>query len=72
MALDKAKLKSDIKAAFMDAKSKEEGPDAVFDALAGKISEAIDGYVKQIGITYSQGLTAPNGSVAGVFNYTIT
>ena len=71
MPLNKVQLKADIKAAFADAKSKEKDPDVVFDALAGKISDAIDSYVKQMMITYTTGLTAPNGPVAGAFGYTI-
>lgn len=72
MPLNKTQLKADIKAAFTDAKAKESDPDAVFDALAGKISDAIDAYVKQIMITYTIGLTAPNGAVLGTFGYTIS
>ena len=72
MPLNKVQRKADIKAAFANAKAKESDPDAVFDALAGKISDAIDTYVKQMMITYTIGLTAPNGAVTGPFGYTIS
>jgi hypothetical protein len=72
MALDKEGLKSQIKAAFVEAKSKETNPDQVFDALAGKIADAVDQFVKELQITYTTGLTAPNGPVAGNFTYTLS
>ncbi len=71
MPLNKTKLKADIKAAFVNAKAKDREPDAVFDALAGNISDAIDTYIKQMMITYSTGLIAPGGAVTGTFGYTI-
>ena len=72
MALNKAQLAADIKAAFTETKLKETDPDIVFGALADSISNAIDSYVKQIMITYVTGLTAPNGLVGGSFGYKIS
>ena len=72
MPLDKATLKTNIKAAFDAAKQKEDNPDAAFDALAGSIADAIDAYVKQMQITYTLGLAAPNGNVTGSFGYTLS
>ena len=46
MALNKAQLKSDIKAAFVAQQDKTENPEAAIDDLADKISTAIDSYIK--------------------------
>ena len=72
MALLKDQLAQAIKAAFMEAKTKEDGTDAAFAALSDEIATAIDTYIKQLQITYTSGLTAPNGPVAGVFRYTLS
>ena len=71
MALNKVQLRASIKAAFIEAKSKDKNPEAAFDALAAKIADAIDSYVRQMQITYTTGLTAPNGPVGGLFGNTI-
>ena len=79
MALNKAKLKQGIKAAFVEARSEEKNPDAVFDAIANKISDAIDEYVKGLQITYNPAalpagpaLIAGPYPVTGLFKYTLS
>ena len=46
MPLNKPSLIADIRAAFADAKTKEDNPEAVFDKLALDIANAIDTFVK--------------------------
>lgn len=81
MALNKVKLKQEIKAAFTEAKLEENNPDAVFDAIAGKISDAIDDYIKGLQITYVPAnpqnpppapFIAGPYPVTGTFGYTLS
>jgi hypothetical protein len=72
MALDNDRLKQKIKAAFKAEQSEEEDSDASLDRIAQKISDALIDEVKQMKITYTNGLVSPNGAVTGVFNATIT
>ena len=74
MSLDKATLKASIKQALLDQRNNTDNPTGSADDLAGKIADAVDTYVKGIGITYTTGLAAPSGGgpVTGTFTYTIS
>lgn len=51
MPLNKQQLKNDIKAAFDAVRQQEDNQAQAIDTLAGKIADAIDGYIKQATIT---------------------
>ncbi len=70
--LNKTKLKTDIKAALLDQRTKTDNPQAAADQLASKIADAVDSYVRGIQITYTVGLSNSSGPVVGAFNYTIS
>lgn len=65
MALNKAELKTQIAAIMTDMMARE---DTSIDEFAGRLSTAIDTYVKTAAIVYTSGLTAPNGAVTGTFS----
>ncbi len=72
MALDTARLKERIKAAFEAEQTEEEDYQASLDRIAGKLAECIINEIKQLKINYTNGLAAPNGPVTGNINATIT
>lgn len=76
MPLNKAQLKTDLLAAFTDAKAKKENPDAALDAIATAISDAVDAYVKTGTVTVASGIavatTTPAGAGAGATTATGT
>lgn len=65
MALNKVALKADILQLLTDMRTRTEVSD---EEYAERLSTAFDDYVKQADIVYTDGLTAPNGSVTGTFN----
>lgn len=64
MALDKSKLKSDIKSILTDMMNREQNS---FDEFADRLATAIDGYVKKAEIEYVSGLANNGGPVTGTF-----
>ncbi|MBU2526156.1 MAG: hypothetical protein KKC03_06115 [Bacteroidetes bacterium] len=65
MALDKLVLKNKIASLLQDMMTREQ---TSIDEFAERLSNAVDDYVKQGDIIYTDGLTAPNGPVTGTFN----
>lgn len=72
MALDTGKLKTDLKRLYQQARDNNEGADAALDAFIEGMGDVIEAYVKSITITYTTGLSAPNGPVVGTFEHTIS
>jgi poly-gamma-glutamate capsule biosynthesis protein CapA/YwtB (metallophosphatase superfamily) len=72
MPLNKATLKTQIKAAFVAQQNKTDNPDGALDDLATKISDAIDAYVKQMTVTSVPVLTSPSGPVTGTITNTVS
>lgn len=70
--LDKSTLAKSISKAFMDQRENTDDPQKAADNLAGQIADAIDVYVKQMTITYSNGLIAGPYPVVGTFVYTLS
>lgn len=64
MALDKSKLKGDIKDILADMIKRENNS---FDEFANRLADAIDVYVKDAEIIYTGGLTASSYPVVGTF-----
>ena len=75
MALNKEKLKGDIKKAFEEPMNKRynNNRNGALDKLGELLAEAITKAIKDIGITYTTGLsTLPGGgAVTGTFEYKI-
>jgi len=71
MALSTTRLKDKIKAAYTDtaavATTREDG----LEVFAAALSQAIVDEIKELRITYTGGLTAPNGAVGGTINHTV-
>ncbi len=65
--LSKERLTNSLKVVFSKASTENN-----IDEVAGNLADAIIAEIKNIQIDYTTGLTAPNGIVAGKFNYTIT
>lgn len=71
--LNTEELKRDIKSAFKAEQTEEEDYEASLERIAEKIAQAVIKQIKQIKITYTQGLASQSGgAVSGVFNYTIS
>ena len=64
MALNKALLKSDIKAIMTEMRTRTDVSD---DEFADRLSTAIDTYVKTAAIVYVSGLANSGGPVTGTF-----
>lgn len=64
MALDKGKLKNDIKSILTDMMERETNS---FDEFADRMATAIDSYTKQAEIIYVSGLANNGGPVTGTF-----
>lgn len=69
MALNKAQLALEIKSILEDMEQRTEDAKTEF---ANRLADAIDGYVKQMQITYTAGLSTTTGPVTGVFNYVLS
>lgn len=69
MSLNKSTLQSAIKSAFKNMKDTDGDEEQTLDALAGKLAEAVDTYVKSATIMYTGGLTTATGGgpVSGTF-----
>lgn len=65
MALNKADLKTKIAAIMTDMMERE---NTSIDEFATRLSNAIDIYVKEATVVYTNGLIAPSGAVTGTFN----
>jgi hypothetical protein len=72
MALVKATLKAQIKAAFQAQSSKTDNPAAALDDLADQIATAVDAYIKSATITNVPALISPAGPVSGTITSTIS
>ena len=69
--LNEDRLKAKLKAA-MNEQAEEEDAEAASDRICAAMAKAIIEEIKELKITYSSGLTAPNGAVAGTFNHTVS
>jgi len=67
MALNKEKLKSQIKSVLTELKQRESDPERAADEFAEALSGAIEEYIKGMEITYISGLITSAGPVTGVF-----
>lgn len=65
MALDKIRLKNDIKQILVDMRSRTENAD---DEYADRMATSIDTYVRDAVIVYTGGLVTPDAPVTGTFN----
>lgn len=72
MALNIERLKGKIIAVFDECQKETDNPQGSKELLAEKLATAIVEEIKELKITYTSGLTAPNGAVAGTFNAKIT
>lgn len=72
MALSKDRLKAGIIAIINDLAINETDPLKARDEFADKLSTLVVDEIKQIKITYTNGLQSGTGNVIGLFNYTIT
>lgn len=72
MALNKNRLKAEIKAAFTAEQEETTDPLAALDRIAEKLANCIVDEIKELNINYTSGLSAPNGPVSGNINATIT
>lgn len=72
MALNIARLKAAIKAAMYVERLEEEDSELSADRFAEAIAAAVIYEITQAKITYTSGLTAPNGAVTGTFTNTIS
>jgi hypothetical protein len=70
--LNKERLKGKIKAAFVQEQNEEQNANDSLERISEKLAMAIIDEIKELKITYTSGLTAPNGAVSGVLNYTVT
>jgi len=71
MALDRDKLKDDLRDVFVETKNSQGGEVAALDAFADGLAGVIVKHVKTLKINYAGGLAAPSGAVAGTFNHTV-
>lgn len=72
MALDEQRLKGKIKAAFEAEQIEEQSHEESLNRIAEKLAKAIIEEIKELKITYTVGLTAPNGTVTGIFTYQLS
>ncbi len=72
MSLDKNRLKGKIKAAMETEVLETEDPAVSRDRIADALAQAIVDEIKQLTITYSNGLTASTYPVVGAFTYTLS
>lgn len=70
--LVKQTIKTEVAAAFTEVMNDKGDRSVAIEKIADKIADAIINAIKSQTITYTSGLTAPTGAVAGVFKYTIT
>lgn len=68
MGLDTTNLISAIESAMLQQRGMT--TDTTGNAFAEDLAAAIKQYILQLEISYSGGLTAPDGPVAGDFNFT--
>lgn len=66
------RLKGIIKAAFEEEQNEEQDYNGSLDRISQKLADGIIEEIKQVKITYTAGLVAPNGAVTGVMEYIIT
>jgi hypothetical protein len=70
--LDKDRLKNKFKAAFAE-QAEADDANAATDRICDKMAQAIVDEIKQLTITYTNGLGVPNvGIVTGSFDNTLT
>lgn len=72
MALNKDRLKQKVKDAFTAVQNEEQDHQAALDHIAEQLATAIIEEIKQLTIAYNSGLLAPNGTVTGTFNATLS
>lgn len=72
MSLNKELLKTDLRSLYDSTLSSNGNEADSKEAFISGLADAIDSYIKTANITYSGGLTSPNGAVAGIFNNTIS
>lgn len=72
MPLDKPSLIADIRAAFADAKTKEDNTEAVFAKLALDIANAIDTFVKSGVVTGTTASSCTTGGAVGTCTGTMS
>ncbi len=70
--LDVNRLKDKIKQAFQAEQIEEEDHNASLERISGLLAQAIVDEIKEAKINYTSGLVAPNGSVSGTLNHTIS
>jgi hypothetical protein len=70
--LDKTRLKGTIKAAYTGVSWNTLEANAALDAFCDALAGAIIDEMKQIKVSYTNGLTAGTTPVAGTFNNTIS
>jgi len=71
MALNRDKLKDDLRDVFAETKNSQGGAEAALDAFADGLAGVLVKHIKTLNINYINGLAAPNGAVAGTFNHTV-
>jgi len=71
MALDRDKLRDDLRDVLLETLDSQGGAVAALDAFADGLAGVIVKHVKTLKINYANGLAAPNGAVAGTFNHTV-
>lgn len=70
--LDENRLAQAFKQAYLDVDGADLDSDEGLDLFCQKLAKAIVDEVKQVKISYTSGLTAPNGAVGGTFNNTVS
>lgn len=73
MALDKTRLKNNLKALYIDAETN--GGDtrvAQLDYFCEKLADVLVDEIKQLHINYTSGLTAGANAVVGSINHTVS
>lgn len=72
MALNATRLKNAIKAAYVTAQAVDTNREDGLEAFAAALATAIVDEIKELQITYVNGLTAGATPVTGTFNDTLT
>lgn len=72
MPLNTNRLKDRIKTAYHLAAQVDTTAEEGLDRFAEALSEAIVDEIKQLSILYNGGLMAPNGSVGGTINHSVS
>lgn len=73
MALDKERLKNNLKAAYVDAAANGgESREEQLEYFCEKLSDVLIDEMKQLKINYSNGLTAGANAVVGTLNHTVS